>query len=197
MHKSYLPAGKWLDVFGGKEYGGGKTVSREYGLREMPLFVRSGALIPLAYEAHNTKIQKWDKLVLDYYSDKTASDEGYLYEDDAETTAYKLGQFRKTAYQSYYCKECNAYVVNIEKAQGSFEGDKCFNTREITIKRHVLNGEKAVRVTVNGKEVEIVRAAKNAEAFPLNVGADASDGECENITFNADVNQNYEIKFYL
>ncbi len=196
-YKTYLPAGKWLDVFSGKTYSGGKIVKRGYGLREMPLFVRLGALIPLAYEAHNTKIQKWDKLVLDYYSDKCASDSGYLYEDDTETTAYKLGQFRKTDYKSYYCKECNAYVINIDKAQGKFDGGKCFNTREITVKRHVLIGVKAVRATVNGKEVEIVRAAKHAGAFPLNTCADAPDGGCENITFTADVNQSYEIKFYL
>ncbi len=196
-HQTYLPAGEWLEVFGDNVHRGGKTVEKAYALREMPLFVRLGAIIPLAYEAHNTKIQKWDKLVFDFYSDKTSSDKGYLYEDDTETTAYKLGRYRKTEYESYYCKECNAYVVNIEKAQGEFDGGKCFNTREITVKRHVLNGEKAVRATVNGKEIEIVRAAKNAGAFPLNTCADAPDGECENITFNTDVNQSYEIKFYL
>ncbi len=196
-HKTYLPAGRWLDVFCGKIYDGAKTVKREYGLREMPLFVRMGALIPLAYEAHNTKIQKWDKLVLDYYADESASDSGYLYEDDAETTAYKFGRFRKTEYKAYYCEECNAYVIDIEKAVGEFDGGKCFNTREITVKRHVADGAKAVKATVNGKEVEIVRAAKNGDAFPLNTCADAPDGECENITFTADVNQSCEIKFYL
>lgn len=196
-HKTYLPAGEWLEVFGDSVHRGGRTVEKAYALREMPLFVRLGAIIPLAYGAHNTKIQKWDKLVFDFYSDKCTSDRGYLYEDDTETTAYKLGRYRKTEYNSYYCKECNAYVVNIEKAQGEFDGGKCFKTREITVKRHVLNGEKAVKATVNGKEVEILRAAKNAEAFPLNTCADAPDGECENITFTADVNQSCEIKFYL
>ena len=48
----------------------------------MPLFVRLGALIPLAHEARNTKQQKWDKLVYDFYPCKEATDEGYLYEDD-------------------------------------------------------------------------------------------------------------------
>lgn len=197
IRKTYLPAGKWLDVFGGKVVGGENTVSREYGLREMPLFVRLGAVLPLAYEARNTKEQKWNRFVFDWYADKNASDEGMLYEDDTETTAYKLGKYRATEYKAAYCENCNAYVLDIQKAQGEFDGDKCFKTREITVKRHVLNGEKAVRATVNGNEIEIVRADKNAESFPLNVGNDAPDGGCENITFNADVNQSYEIKFYL
>lgn len=40
----YLPAGRWIDVFDGKIYTGGKTIGKNYGLREMPLFVRLGAL---------------------------------------------------------------------------------------------------------------------------------------------------------
>ena len=49
----YLPAGRWLDAFDGKVYMGDKTIRKSYGLREMPLFVRLGSLIPLAYEAKN------------------------------------------------------------------------------------------------------------------------------------------------
>lgn len=191
----YLPKDRWLDAFGGQILDGGKTVSREYELREMPLFVRLGAVLPLAYEAHNTKRQKWDRLVLDWYADKKARDAGYLYEDDTETTAYKLGRYRTTAYSAGYCKDCNAYVMNIERSQGEFDGGKCFKSREITVKRHVLGGERAVKATVNGKEVEIVRAEKNASAFPLGTSAAAPDGECELVTFVADVSESCEVKF--
>lgn len=196
-HKAYLPADEWLDAFGGARYTGAKTVSREYGLREMPLFVRLGAVVPLAYAAHNTKAQKWDRLVLDWYADRQARDDGYLYEDDTETTAYKLGRFRTTEYGAGYCKDCNAFVLNIEKAQGAFDGDKCFKRREITVKRHVLGGARAVKATVNGKAAEITHVAKNASAFPLNTCNDAPDGECELVTFAVDASESCEVKFYL
>lgn len=194
---TYLPAGKWLDAFGGEVYDGKNTVLREYGLKEMPLFVRLGALIPLAYEAKNTKQQKWDKLVFDFYPYKQASDKGYLYEDDTQTTAYKKGEFKKSAYKAGYCNECNAYVINLYKAEGNFEGEKCFNEREITVKRHVSGGERATKATVNGAEAQITHAGKNENAFPLNTCSDAPDGECELITFTADEDKTYEIKFYL
>ena len=196
--ETYLPAGsKWLDVFDGALYVGGKTASREYDLREMPLFVRAGAILPIAYEAHNTKLQKWDRLVLDWYADKSSDDAGYIYEDDTETTAYKYGKYRTTEYAAGYSSERNVFVLNIQKAKGGFDGDKCFKTREITVKRHVLGGARAVKATVNGEEIEITRAAKNKKAFPLDTCADAPDGECESITFAVDADKAYNIEFVL
>lgn len=195
--KTYLPAGKWLDAFSGKIYSGGKTISRGYGLQEMPLFIRLGALIPLAHEAYNTKLQKWDKLVYDFYPCKDAMDRGYLYEDDTETTAYKLGQCRKSAYKAGYCKDCNAYVINLSKAEGNFKGEKCFAERELTFKVHLLGNEQIKRVTVNGEEIEFKVVRKDTSVFPINAGETAPDSETAIVTLITDVTENYEIKFYL
>ena len=158
--------------------------------------MRLGALIPLAYAAHNTKEQKWDKLVYDFYPCKDAADEGYLYEDDTETTAYKYGQFRKSAYRVEYCKECNAYVINLSKAEGTFAGEKCFNEREITFKVHLLS-EQIKRVTVNGKKVDFKVVKKDAFAFPLNTGEAAPDGNVLLVALNTQIEKDYEIKFHL
>jgi len=193
----YLPEGKWIDVFDGKIYSGGKLVWKEYGLREMPLFVRLGALIPLAYEAHNTKEQKWNKLVYDFYPCKEASDSGYLYEDDTETTAYRLGQFRESAYEAHYSENENAFVINLHAAKGKFNGEKCFENREITVKYHLLKGADSVKkVTVNGVEVGFVKAKKNRFAFPLNTDQNAPDGGVLSVPLKIDVSKEYEIKFY-
>ncbi len=193
----YLPAGKWIDAFTGKVYEGETVAARKYALQEMPLFIRLGALLPLAHEARNTKEQKWDRLVYDFYPDKDATDEGYLYEDDTETTAYKLGQCRKSAYRAGYCKECNAYVVNLSKAEGSFAGEKCFAEREITFKVHLLGGEKIKRVTVNGEEVAFQVVKKDASAFPLNAGEAATDSDTVLVTAKMKVVEDYEFIFYL
>lgn len=193
----YLPAGKWLDAFTGKLYEGETALSREYALREMPLFVRLGALVPLAHEARNTKEQKWNKLVYDFYPNKNASDEGYLYEDDTETTAYKLGQFRKSAYKAGYCKECNAYVVNLFEAEGIFAGEKCFDDREITFKVHLFGREQIKRVTVNGEEVAFKIVKKDISKFPLNAGESAPDSDTVAVTVKTKVADDCEVRFYL
>ncbi len=193
----YLPAGKWLDAFAGKLYEGETTVARKYALRETPLFIRMGALLPLAHGARNTKEQKWDKLVYDFYPDRNASDEGYLYEDDTETTAYKLGQCRKSGYKAGYCKECNAYVVNLMKAEGNFKGEKCFDEREITFKTHLLGGEKIKRVTVNGEEVAFQVVKRDVKAFPMNADESAPDSDTVLVTVKTKVAEDYEVRFYL
>ena len=195
---TYLPQGKWLDAFDGKIYAGGKNICKKYGLREMPLFVRLGSLIPLACEAHNTKMQKWNKLIYDFYPSKNANDSGYLYEDDTETTAYKLGQYRKSAYESYYDEKCGAFVIKLHASKGSFEGEKCFDNREITIKYHLLkDAENVKKVTLNDVETKISKAKKNVSAFPFNVGRDSSDSDVIFLTLKTEADKEYEIKFYL
>lgn len=194
---AYLPEGKWMCLFDGKIYMGHRTIRKEYALREMPLFVRLGALIPLAHEARNTKKQKWDKLVYDFYPCKEATDEGYLYEDDTETTAYKQGMYRKSSYKAAYCGTCNSYVVNLYKTEGTFSGEKCFKERKITFKVHLLNKQQIRRITVNGEEVAFKVVKKDVSAFPLNADETAPDSDTLLVNVLAQVEKDYEIKFYL
>ncbi len=194
----YLPQGKWMDLFDGKIYIGGKVISKNYDLREIPFFVRLGALIPLAYEARNSKEQKWNKLIYDFYPCKETKDEGYLYEDDTETTAYQYGAFRKSPYEAYYQKENNAFVIKLHVSKGGFKGEKCFDFREIMVKYHLFKGvENVTKVTVNGEEVEVSKAKKDGSAFPLNVGKAALDGSVLSLFITMDVTKEYEICFYL
>lgn len=172
-------------------------MARQYALNEMPLFVRTGALLPLAYDAKNTKEQKWDKLVYDFYPEKNSVDEGYLYEDDTETTAYKQGSCRKSAYRAGYCKECDAYVVDLFKAEGSFAGEKCFAQREIVFKVHLLGREKITKVTLNGETVSYRIARKGGTSFPLSVSETDSYHDLLFVTVSVQSDRAYDIKFYL
>ncbi len=196
MVSTYLPQGEWLDVFDGKICGGERTVRKKYELGAMPIFVRLGSIIPLAHEAHNTKEQKWDRLVLDYYPDKTATDSGYLYEDDGETTAYKLGKYRTTDYSAEYDEKRNAYVVKIHAAKGAFDGEKCFSSREVTVKYHSLGGD-VKRITVNGAERGFVKTLQNPNAFPLDVKDESPDVDVICTVVRTEVDKDYEIVFYL
>ena len=191
----YLPAGRWLDVFDGKIYMGGRTIGKQYGIREMPLFVRLGAVIPLAYEARNTKAQKWDRLVFDCYPDKNSTDRGYLYEDDGETLAYKSGEFRTSAYEAYFDSAENAFVLTLFAAKGTFHGERAFGEREVGVKLHCLNRSVA-RITVNGKETAFECSPKERTAFPLSAGKTAPDGDVAFAVFRADVTEEYIVKAY-
>ena len=163
----------------------------------MPLFVRLGALVPLAYEARNTKEQKWNKLVFDFYPDKDGADEGYLYEDDGETTAYKFGQFRKSGYAARFEQGENAYVITMSAAEGAFAGERACHERDITIKYHCLKDVGMVRrVTVNGEEVPFKRTKREAGAFPLDTSLSAPDAYVVGVSFLADAAKEQSVVFF-
>ncbi len=196
-YETYLPQGKWLNPFSGRIYTGGKKITEEYSLKETPLYIRLGALIPLAYEAQTTRDQKWDKLVYDFYPNKDASDKGYLYEDDGETTAYKLGKYRTSEYSAKYADEENAFVLSLKASEGSFDGARACTSRETAVQYHALPGVKKIaKVTVNGEEVAFDVVQKEEASYPLSVAAPC-DNDVVRVSFTQDVTKDYEIKFYL
>ena len=46
--KTWLPEGRWFDVFSGMAYDGGRMVTNYRTLDEMPVFAKAGAILPLA-----------------------------------------------------------------------------------------------------------------------------------------------------
>lgn len=194
----YLPKGSWLNVFHGNMLKGGRKYSGQFSLKETPVFIRSGAIIPLAYEAKNTQEQAWNRIVYDFYPDKESRDEGYLYEDDTKTTAYRFGEFRKSKYEARYCKEDYAFVVKLYGSEGRFQGKKCFTNRIVKLKYHLLPEVKNVKaVTVNGKSTEYRMIRKDPNIFPLSAGDASCDSDTLVLDLTTDVRSDYEIKFYL
>ena len=195
MRSVYLPEGKWLNVFTGKVYRGGRyAMSCAYN--ETLLFVRLGALLPLAPDAANTKKQRWNKLTYDFYPDPEASDEGALYEDDGETTAYQSGEYRLSPYKAYFDREENAYVVRLAGAEGRFSGKRAFAKRSVTVRLHLL-GQKVRGATLNGAEIGLERIARDSSAFPFAVKGGAREGEVLTATWTTSVKEDSELKFYL
>lgn len=195
--ETYLPAGKWIDLFDGKPYMGGKTVKKKYSLRHMPLFVRAGALLPLAENAQNTKRQPHDKLILEFFPDMNSGDAGDLYEDDGVTVAYRRGEYRRTMYEASYDSALSAYTVRLHAAAGTFQGERAVSCRQVELRYHCLKGTDHVKkVTVNGKEAAFERIKKNPSAFPLQTGA-APDSDILCVRFSAPVDSAHVIKFLL
>lgn len=194
----YLPKGLWLNAFRGNVIEGGRKVNGQFSVKETPVFIRLGALIPLAFEAKNTAAQTWDRIVYDFYPDKESYDEGYLYEDDTKTTAYRFGEFQKSKYEARYCKEDNAFVVKLYGSEGWFQGEKCFTDRTITLKYHLFpNVNHLKKITVNGKNAEYRMVRKNPKIFPLSADDASCDSDTLVLKFTTDVRSDYEIKFFL
>ncbi|MHC4617695.1 MAG: glycoside hydrolase family 31 protein [Planctomycetota bacterium] len=79
----YLPRGKWTHYWTGKEYTGPKTVTVSaplYGKDGLPMFVKSGAIIPMMPEMSYIYEKAPDPITLDVYPDPSRSSTHVMYE---------------------------------------------------------------------------------------------------------------------
>ena len=169
----YLPKGKWIDAFSGKELlKGNHKVSCSYD--KMPLYIRRGAVIPLLQSAQTTAELDWSSITLDWYPSKQNSTRDYLYEDDHQTTAYKLGQIRTTQFETSYDEISNTLQLTLHPAQGSYSDD--IASRRINVKYHLLGGTSAVsKVLVNGKLVDFFVVHADKQCYPFTTQADCTN----------------------
>jgi alpha-glucosidase len=114
----YLPKGTWYDFWTNKKYEGGTMFSAEAPLETVPMFVRSGAIIPMGPEMSYTGEKPQDPITFNIYPDNQGSASMTLYEDDGVSPAYKQAGFRRT---SVTVRRVGlSYVVTAGAPQGSY-----------------------------------------------------------------------------
>jgi alpha-glucosidase (family GH31 glycosyl hydrolase) len=91
----YLPAGGWYDFWTGERHEGPGGLTVDAPLDRLPLFVRAGAILPLAPLMQHTGERPLDEVTLMIYPEGASRFE--LYEDDGRTQAYRSGAFALTA----------------------------------------------------------------------------------------------------
>ena len=134
--KKYLPAGTtWYDYWTGKSYKGGQTVSLRTVFDQVPIFVRSGSILPFAPVVQYTNGQKWDNLEIRIYPGENAT--FTLYEDEGDNYNYEKGTYSTIDFTWNDSK----HEVIIGARQGNYPGMlqsrsfhvKLFNGTEQTI----------------------------------------------------------------
>ena len=89
----YLPKGGWYDFWTGEHAEGGRQIERKVDLATMPLYVRSGAILPLGPVKQYVS-QPVDKpLAIRVYPGNDG--DFVMYEDDGASFAYDRGQFTR------------------------------------------------------------------------------------------------------
>ncbi|MBW4468068.1 MAG: glycoside hydrolase family 31 protein [Pegethrix bostrychoides GSE-TBD4-15B] len=90
----YLPAGNWFDWWTGEKLSGGRHILADAPLEKMPLYVRAGAVIPLAPVTQQSQIPAQLRVKI-----WPGSSEWTLYEDDGDSFDYRDGGFAVTTYR--------------------------------------------------------------------------------------------------
>jgi|APTNR8051073442_1049403.scaffolds.fasta_scaffold00006_28 alpha-glucosidase len=138
----YWPSGAPNSQPAGDKYGGGQTVTVSAPLGKLPMFVRSGAIIPMSASMQyaNQTQPGW----MDIFCWPSGSSEFTLHEDDGETFNYLgTGYSRRRMVST---RTANAWEFTLEAKQGSYNtGARDFYIYGMNPGTSVVHG-----VTLNG-----------------------------------------------
>lgn len=150
----YLPEGTWIDYFSGDRYEGGRILnSFEAPVWKLPVFVKSGAIIPMTLpNNHVTDINKGLRIYEVYPAGKTSFTE---YDDDGLTEAYKTGEGVTTLIESSV--EKNTATITVHPAKGNFNGFVKNKSTEFRI--NLTRPPASVKVSVGKKPVPLAKAS--------------------------------------
>ncbi len=153
--EAYLPKGTyWIDFWSGEKYSGGQSVNKETPIDIMPLYVRSGSILPIGPKVQYATQKKWDDLEIRIYPG--ANGKFTLYEDENDNYDYQKGIYSTITFYWDNAKK----VLTISDRKGSFPGmlkERKFRIVEVSKDNGVgLNTVKKYNeVEYNGKKVVV------------------------------------------
>ncbi len=106
----------WYNFYTGEHYDGGKTVTAQAPLDEIPLFVRDGSIIPFGPEIQYAEEKTDGAITLYVYAGQNAN--FTLYEDENENIEYQRGVYSTIAFSWNDATR----TLTIEKRHGQFQG---------------------------------------------------------------------------
>jgi len=164
---AWIPPGDWIDAWSGKTISGPATVTNQVPLDEIPIYVRSGAILLLAPEMQFIGEKPWNPITLDLFPRGGETNSASLYEDDTLTTAYQRGEFRNTLITASADDAAKTVGVTIGAAVGNYHG--ALKKRAWTLRIHPPSDWPkdlaSTDVRVNGKKVNApIHLLKHDEA---------------------------------
>ncbi len=125
-YEVYLPKGTdWYDFWTGEGLRGGQSVGKETPIDIIPLYVKSGSILPLGPNVQYATEKKWDALEIRVYSG--ANGEFTLYEDENDNYGYEKGAYSTITFSWDDAKK----ALTISDRTGSFPG--MLNERDFNI----------------------------------------------------------------
>ncbi|GAB2717668.1 TIM-barrel domain-containing protein [Paenibacillus thermoaerophilus] len=139
----YLPKGaEWLDWNTKERYAGGQTIRLDVSLESIPMFIRSGAIVPMAPHLMNIRQDPVEELHL--LIEPSEETRFVVYDDDGTSNNYKQGEYLKTTIS----------IKNGKDTRISFANEGNYRTKLKTVRLDVLCKEVApVEVRLQDKKL--------------------------------------------
>jgi len=141
----FLPEGHWFHYWTGDRFEGAQTWLIDISLPSLPLFVKSGSIIPYREFSQSVESGNNDFLTIEIYP----YDGGVfrMVEDDGKTENYKKGEWVRTMFR--YNELSGRRVFTIGAVQGSFA--EMNETRDYEL--HFMYSDRPESITLNGKQI--------------------------------------------
>jgi alpha-D-xyloside xylohydrolase len=147
----YLPAGQgWYNLYNGAWHEGGQSVKADATYERMPVFVKSGSIIPFGPALQYTTEKKSDTITLYVYGGKDGA--FTLYEDEGLNYNYEKGICSSIGFN--YLEDKRS--LTIQKRDGEFPGmlkKRYFRIKYITREKPgglELDKKEGILITYNG-----------------------------------------------
>lgn len=152
----YLPKGAdWIDFWTGDKFSGGQKINREAPFDLIPLYVKSGSILPVGPKVQYAAEKKWDNLEIRVYAG--ANGEFTLYEDEGDNYNYEKGAYSTISFNWNDSKK----TLTIGDRKGTFNDmitDRKFNI-VLVDKNNGTGSSEVVKfdktAAYNGKKVEV------------------------------------------
>jgi alpha-glucosidase len=113
--KVYFPEGEWVRMSNDETYTGKSEALVECPLDDLPVFVKSGGIVPLQSVVQNTSERPSPTLEINVWKGKNENSFTF-YEDDGVTYNYESGQYNRRTMTFDPLKK----MITIGKAEGTF-----------------------------------------------------------------------------
>jgi len=147
----WLPKGEWFEYDTGRKIEGPVSVTHDFTLAEMPVYVKAGAIVPMQPPMEYTGQKPVDPLILDIAPAETSDVTYELYEDGSDGRNYETGEFATTGLHAEH--KGAELVVRIDPAKGSYKGMLTARAYQLQLP----GNWPPASVTVNGKALKYSR----------------------------------------
>ena len=147
----WIPPGAWENAWTGEIIKGPKTIEVPTPLWLTPMFVRRGGLVLLAPEMQYSWEKPWEPVTVEAFPPASGKVVRELYEDDRCSLDYQKGEFMRTRLELSRPDQ-KQIELTIDPAKGKFPEQ--IEKRGWIVRLHLLAGERATSVKVDGKRVD-------------------------------------------
>ena len=144
----YLPKGQFFSLADYKIYDGPKNLDMYVPLDKIPIFIKTGSIIPRQKFIERVGFSVPDPLVLDIYPG--ANDQIDLYEDDGESLEYCSGKFSRLPITLK--NKDNKITLSVKSIKGTYRNMPAYRSFEIWLNFI----EKPINIRLNNQDIKEV-----------------------------------------